>query len=88
MKEGWRNASGVRKGCRRKAMLQELLKLIAQGDAHSQRHLARRLEVSEGLVKQMLEYLTRIGHLEHIAGYTEECAACPLAKMCICEETL
>jgi len=64
-------------------MLRELIGVIAEGQAHSQMELARRLGVSEGLVEQMLEDLARMGYLEPIAGCADQCAACPLARICI-----
>jgi len=65
-------------------MLQELIRAIAEGQAHSQIELAGRLGVSEGLVEQMLEDLVRMGYLTPLeAGCASQCAACPLAKICI-----
>jgi len=65
-------------------MLRELIRVIAEGQAHSQVELARRLGVSEGLVEQMLEDLARMGYLTPMeGGCADQCAACPLAKMCI-----
>ena len=64
-------------------MLRELIGVIAEGQLHSQTELARRLGVSEGLVEQMLEDLARMGYLKPIAGCADQCATCPLAKMCI-----
>ena len=63
--------------------MRELIRTIAEGRAHTQADLARRLGVSEGLVERMLEDLARMGYLESVASCAEECAACPLAKMCI-----
>ena len=63
--------------------MRELIRVIAEGQAHSQVELARRLGVSEGLVEQMLKDLARMGYLEPIAGCADQCAACPLARMCI-----
>ena len=64
-------------------MLKKLLRLIAEGGTRTRAELARELEVSEGLVKQMLEDLTRMGYLQPIAGGCDACcAACPLAKTC------
>ena len=63
--------------------MRELIGVIAEGQAHSQTELARRLGVSEGLVEQILEDLARKGYLEPIAGCADQCAACPLAKTCI-----
>jgi len=64
-------------------MLRELIKTIAEGQAHSRTELAKRLGVSEGLVERMLEDLARMGYLEPIAGCADQCVACPLARMCI-----
>ena len=64
-------------------MLRELIGVIAEGQAHSQVELARRLGVSKGLVERMLRDLARMGYLESVASCAEECAACPLARMCI-----
>jgi len=64
-------------------MLRELIGVIAEGQAHSQTELARRLGVSEGLVEQILEDLARMAYLEPIAGCADQCATCPLAKTCI-----
>ena len=65
-------------------MSRELIRAIAEGQAHSQIELAGRLGVSEGLVEQMLEDLVRMGYLTPLkAGYAGQCAACPLAKTCI-----
>ena len=63
--------------------MRELIRVIAEGQAHSQMELAKRLGVSEGLVERMLEDLARMGYLESVASCAEECAACPLARMCI-----
>ncbi len=65
-------------------MLRELIRTIAEGQAHSQIELARRLRVSEGLVEQMLEDLARAGYLEPVGGGSAEgCAGCPLARTCV-----
>lgn len=64
-------------------MLLAILKAMTQGTIHSQAELARRLKVSEGLLVQMLEDLTRMGYLRQIGGGCDSrCAACPLAKTC------
>jgi len=65
-------------------MLRELIGVIAEGQAHSQVELARRLGVSEGLVERMLRDLARMGYLTPMeGGCADQCAACPLARMCI-----
>ncbi len=64
-------------------MLRQLIKIMAEGQVHSKMELARRLEVSERLVEQMLEDLTRMGRLEAVsAPCSAECRFCPLAKEC------
>lgn len=65
-------------------MLRELVRTIAEGQAHSQVELARRLGVSEGLLEQMLEDLAQMGYLIQVAGgCAEQRTACPLARICI-----
>ena len=64
-------------------MLRELIGVIAEGQAHSQVELARRLGVSEGLVEQMLEDLARMGYLKPVEGdCASQCTGCPLARTC------
>ena len=64
-------------------MLMRLLALVAEDGVHSYATLAEQLGVSTGLLEQMLEDLARMGYLEPIAGCADQCAACPLARMCI-----
>jgi len=64
-------------------MLRKLLRLVSQGGTHTRAELARELEVSEGLVEQMLEDLKRMGYLTPVEGSCiSQCAACPLARYC------
>ena len=64
-------------------MLRELIRVIAEGQLHSQTELARQLGVSEGLVEQMLEDLARMGYLTPMEGRCiSQCTDCPLASIC------
>ena len=64
-------------------MLQRLLDLVAEGGLRSYAHLARELEVSQGLVGQMIEHLARMGYLRPVAGDCQgQCTGCSLAKTC------
>ena len=64
-------------------MLQRLLELVAEGGLRSCADLARELEVSQGLVGQMIEHLARRGYLRPVAGDCEsQCTGCSLAKTC------
>jgi len=64
-------------------MLEELLRRIAQGGTHSLSELAHKLGVSEELLRQMIEDLTRRGYLRPVAGCCEDhCAGCALASTC------
>ena len=64
-------------------MLRELIKMIAEGQAQSRAELAKRLEVSEGLVGRLLQDLTRMGYLRTVAdGCEARCTGCALGKTC------
>ena len=63
--------------------MQRLLELVAEGGVRTRAELARELGVSEGLVRQMIEDLARMGYLRPVAGQCQgQCAGCPLAKTC------
>ena len=49
-------------------MLNDMLRLLNDGGIHSVTTLARRLNVSEGLVRLMTEELTRRGYLTMLGG--------------------
>jgi DNA-binding transcriptional MocR family regulator len=67
-------------------MLQKLIKLITGGQVYSQADLARQLGVSEGLVVQMMEDLSRMGYLKRVdAGIGGSCSACPIGDTCVSE---
>jgi len=69
--------------------------MLAEGGVHTPVELAKRLDVSEGLVEQMLADLSRLGYLRSVSSPTcqaspgadfEPCADCPLSSACsVCE---
>lgn len=64
-------------------MLEQLLKRLADGGAHTPESLARELGVSRDMVDRMLADLARMGYLEPVAGACEsKCAGCPSASVC------
>lgn len=64
-------------------MLQELLDKLAAGGVHSYADLCRELDVSEGLLEQMLMDLERLGYLKRVGTNCEEhCAACSMNNVC------
>ena len=65
-------------------MLKELLKTLAEGQALNAVQVARQLDVTQGLVVQMLEDLEQRGYVEHLqlgcdAG---KCSGCAQAASC------
>ncbi len=66
-------------------MLKQLLTEIAREPVHSHAELARRLDISEGLLDQMLMDLARKGYITSINPEEcnlEHCNACPLSGNC------
>ena len=64
-------------------MLQRLLELVAEGGVRTRAELARELEVSEGLLGQMIEDLARWGYLRPVAGDCQgQCTDCSLSGTC------
>jgi hypothetical protein len=67
-------------------MLKQILQEIANGYGHSQSTLARRLDISEGLLAQMMNELARKGYLAPLANETREkigaCQGCKLHAAC------
>lgn len=64
-------------------MLNEVLRMIAQGGIHTRRELAQRLDVSEELLEQMIDELVRLGYLKPVVGDCDDrCAGCPFAAKC------
>jgi DNA-binding IscR family transcriptional regulator len=65
-------------------MLMRLLQLVAEGSVHSYATLAGRLDVSTGLLEQMLQDLARMGYVAPVGGAcdTSQCHHCPLGGGC------
>jgi DNA-binding Lrp family transcriptional regulator len=64
-------------------MLDQLLRNLAQGGAHSYADLTRALGVSEELLQQMIEDLVRMGYLRPVgADCQAKCEDCPVAGVC------
>jgi len=62
-------------------MLEKLLKLVAEGGAHSYEDLMERLSVSQGMLEAMLEDLARLGYLSAVSDSCEgHCAGCSIGK--------
>jgi hypothetical protein len=60
-----------------------MLRLLSEGGIRSTAELARRLEVSEGLVGLMMEDLTRRGYLASLGSdCSTGCGSCGLATAC------
>ena len=58
-------------------MLENLLKLVAEGGLHSYEDLTRRLSVSPAMLEPMLEDLARLGYLRAVSERCEgHCAGC------------
>ncbi|MFP4393871.1 MAG: winged helix-turn-helix transcriptional regulator [Anaerolineales bacterium] len=69
-------------------MLKQILREIADGYGRSKSSLARRLDISEGLLSQMMNDLARRGYLAPLApesmgttGTTEKAGACQGCKL-------
>jgi hypothetical protein len=65
-------------------MLMRLLSLVAEGGVHSYATLAGQLDVSTGLLAQMLQDLARMGYIAPVGGAcdTSQCHHCPLGGSC------
>jgi DeoR/GlpR family transcriptional regulator of sugar metabolism len=64
-------------------MLNYILKRMAAGDVKSLSDLARELNVSEELVRQMIDALERMGYLRRISdGCNDSCSHCPSSEGC------
>jgi hypothetical protein len=58
-------------------MLEQLLRLVAEGGIHSYEDLARQLSISRPLLEMMLEDLARLGYLRRVGGDCgEQCSTC------------
>ncbi len=65
-------------------MLRKVLQAMFTGDVHSHADLARRLDISEGLLSQMMEDLARKGYLAALDTSLdcEGCGGCGGDKAC------
>lgn len=64
-------------------MIEELLKLLASGKTYTLTTLAEMLDISEGLLEQMLTDLERAGYVAAAdMGCAGHCAGCPSAGLC------
>ena len=65
-------------------MLMQLLRVIAEGNVYSYATIASQLDVSTGLLEQMLHGLARMGYIAPIGGAcdTSQCRHCPLSGKC------
>ncbi len=58
-------------------MMEQLLKLVAEGGVHSYEDLIRHLSISQPLLEMMLEDLARLGYLRRIGGDCgDHCPTC------------
>ena len=65
-------------------MLDQVLRIVAQGGIHTRRELAQQLGVGEELLQQMIDDLVRIGCLKPVVGdCNDRCAGCPFAAECV-----
>ncbi len=64
-------------------MLEQLLKTLAEGGAHSYPELTRVLGVSDELLERMIEDLARMGYLKAVDARCQgKCARCAAAETC------
>ena len=65
-------------------MLMRLLRLVAEGSVLSYATIVGQLDVSTGLLEQMLQDLVRMGCLAPVGGAcdTSKCRHCPLGGSC------
>ena len=64
-------------------MLEEMLRLVAQGEVTDVAELAARVGVSPALTAQMLEHLERLGYLtQGLPECASGCAGCSRAGSC------
>lgn len=65
-------------------MLMRLLRLATEGSVHSYAAIAGQLDVSTGLLEQMLQGLARMGYITPVGGACDasQCRHCPLGGSC------
>jgi hypothetical protein len=60
-------------------MIDQLLRIVAEGGVHSYKDLAGHLSISQPLLEMMLEDLARIGYLRSVGdGCGGHCAGCAI----------
>ena len=65
-------------------MLEDVLKIVAQGGIHSYDDLAERLSISQPLLEMILEDLARLGYLRAVGSSCDhQCASCPIGSCSI-----
>lgn len=58
-------------------MIEQLLRMVAEGGIHSYEELAQRLSISQPLLEAMLEDLSRLGYLRAVQnGCAGHCTGC------------
>jgi len=61
-------------------VIEQLLKMVAEGGVHSYEELAQRLSISQPLLEAMLEDLSRLGYLSAVqAGCAGHCTGCSVS---------
>jgi DNA-binding MarR family transcriptional regulator len=63
-------------------MLQELLKLLEDGQTRSLGSLAQDLGTTREMVEAMLESLERLGFVRHVTGCEQSCQRCSIKRAC------
>lgn len=64
------------------SLIRDLLDIVSAENTATPALLARRLDVSQGLVELMLADLERAGYLQTIADDCSGCAGCGLRQTC------
>ncbi len=65
-------------------LLLQLLRAVHQAGTRSSRDLARELDVSDGLLRQMLVTLAEGGYLRQVTGdCAQQCSSCALQEVCL-----
>jgi len=67
-------------------MLEDLLKIVAEGGVYSYDDLTDQLSISQPLLEMMLQDLARLGYLRAAgASCTRQCSSCPIGSCSIAE---
>lgn len=57
-------------------MLMKVLKIIASGSSYSNKSIAKRLGIDEGMVKQLIEHLKHMGYIKESSKMDSACDLC------------